>query len=141
MSQTKALRLIILLIIGVVHAPELPASSTVPSKVQTVTLSLQERTNLDASKLSIHFVGYRDDRCPSDVQCAWAGEARAFFWVSGSGIKPQILTLLSDDSPQPNQNTRQIGAYRFYLRSLEPRPRHDGSVIPSKYKAVLQVGR
>lgn len=47
MSQTKALRLIILLIIGVVHAPETPASSAVPSKVQTVSLSLQERTNLD----------------------------------------------------------------------------------------------
>lgn len=106
-----------------------------------LTLSLQERTNLPDPKLAIHFVGYQDDRCPADVVCISAGEARAFFWVVGEGVKPQVVTLPWSGSDQTNQSPVRVGKNQFMLQSLEPRPLQAGKVTPGEYKAVLQVRR
>ncbi len=138
---TRTLPLVALLVLGVTHLSARSASTAAVSNEETVALALQQRVNLAESKLNVHFVGYRDDRCPSDVQCAWAGEARAFFWVSGAGLKPQVLTLSWDGSAQPERHSQRVGAFRFYLRSLEPRPLQAGGVVPTEYKAVLQVSR
>ncbi len=104
-----------------------------------VRLALQQHAQQKAPALSIHFAGYRDTRCPSDVQCAWAGEARAFFWVSGAGIPPQVLVLPWDGSGQPGRATQRLGPFRFTLVSLEPRPLANGTVNPADYVAVLAV--
>jgi hypothetical protein len=130
---------LVTLLLATLHAPALPGSSGAAPAEQTLTLALQQRASLADAKLSIHFVGYRDDRCPSDVQCAWAGEARAFFWVSGDGLQPQVLTLPWDGSAQPDKHTQRIGSHRFYLRSLEPRPLQAGKIAPGEYRAVLQI--
>ncbi len=108
---------------------------------QVVTLALQERAALPDPKITVHFVGYRDDRCPSDVRCAWAGEAQAFFWVSGAGLRPRLLALPWDGAAQPDRKSQRVGAYRFYLLSLEPRPLQERSVFPTEYKAQLQIRR
>lgn len=104
-----------------------------------VRLVLQQSAQQKAPALSIHFSGYRDTRCPSDAQCAWVGEARAFFWVSGAGIAPQVLVLPWDGSGQPARVTQRLGPFRFTLVSLEPRPLMNGPVNPADVTAVLDV--
>lgn len=104
-----------------------------------VRLVLQQHAQQKAPALSIHFAGYRDTRCPSDATCAWAGEAQAFFWVSGAGIRPQVLVLPWDGSGQPGRATQRLGPFRFTLVSLEPRPLMNGTVNPADYVAELAV--
>lgn len=104
-----------------------------------VRLALQQHAEQEAPALAIHFAGYRDTRCPSDVQCAWSGEAQAIFWVSGAGIAPQVLVLPWDGSGQPARATQRLGPFRFTLVSLEPRPLVHGTVNPADYVAVLDV--
>lgn len=104
-----------------------------------VSVALQQYVVQQTPSLSIHFSGFHDTRCPADVPCAWAGEARAFFWISGAGIRPQVLTLPWDGGHQPAKHTQKVGPFRFYLVSLEPRPLHHGDVNPLDYTAVLDV--
>jgi hypothetical protein len=119
------------------------ASAAIPAaELETpgrVRLVLQQSAQQKAPALSMHFSGYHDTRCPSDVQCAWAGEARAFFWVSGAGIQPQVLVLPWDGSGQPSRVTQRLGPFRFTLVSLEPRPLMNGTVNPADVTAVLEV--
>jgi hypothetical protein len=116
-----------------------PARPAAAGRVDSVTLGFQQLAQVPASGLSIQFVGYRDNRCPSDVTCAWAGEAQAHVWVTGTGFKPRLLTLAWDGGMRPERFTVHMGAHGFYLQSLEPRPLSAGSVNPADYKAVLKV--
>lgn len=104
-----------------------------------VPLALQQVAVQKNPALTIHFSGYHDQRCPADVQCAWAGEAQAFFWVTGQGIRPQLLALPWGGSGLHDRNARRLGMFRFALVSLEPRPLTNGEVNPADYTAVLAV--
>lgn len=106
-----------------------------------VKLALQQIAVQKSPALTIHFSGYRDQRCPADVQCAWAGEAQAFFWVAGQGIKPQVLALPLpwNGSGLDDRSAQRLGMFRFALVSLEPRPLMNGEVNPADYTAVLAV--
>lgn len=119
------------------------ASAAIPaSELDTpgrVRLVLQQHAQQKVPALSVHFSGYLDTRCPSDVQCAWAGEARAFFWVSGAGIQPQVLVLPWDGSGQPARAMQRLGPFRFTLVSLEPRPLMNRTVNPADVTATLEV--
>lgn len=112
------------------------AELEIPGRVRLVQ---QQSAQQKAPALSIHFSRYRDTRCPSDVQCAWAGEARAFFWGSGAGIQLQVLVLPWDGSGQPARATQRLGPFRFTLVSLEPSPQMNGTVNPADVTAVLEV--
>jgi hypothetical protein len=144
-GQLVALAAALLLTLLPVHsgaqAPSASAAGQGQGQEHTVSLKLQERASVDGLNLNIHFVGYRDERCPSDVQCVWAGEAQAFFWMSGAGQKPQIVALRWDGAAQPLKHTVRFGPYSLYLRSLEPRPVQASPVSPGAYRAVLQVVR
>lgn len=115
------------------------AAAQALDKSETLTLKLQDRATLPGSTLDVHFVGYHDSRCPTDVQCTWSGEATAFFWLIGGGLKPQILGVPWDGSGRPGLHTARAGRYRFYLQSLEPRPNHTVSIEPGTYRAVLTI--
>ncbi|HEY1035352.1 MAG TPA: hypothetical protein VGE09_10245 [Pseudoxanthomonas sp.] len=105
---------------------------------RSVTLAWQQEATVDG--LSVQFVGYRDSRCPSDVTCVWAGEAQVFVWVSGPGIEPHVVSLpWRGGGEQRPQDADRIGARTLWLEALEPRPRTDGKVSPSDYRAVLKV--
>ncbi len=105
---------------------------------QTLTLAFQAQATVPSSTLNVQFVGYRDSRCPADVQCAWAGEAQAFFWVTGGSLQPQVV-VLPWSGAMPARNVVRVGAHGFQLITLEPRPLQAGRVSPSDYKATLTV--
>jgi hypothetical protein len=138
-NKSSTLSVIVLFLLATAQVSAAPVPHVNAERTESVTLAFQERSRLFDSKLNVHFVGYRDDRCPSNVQCVWAGEAQAFFWVSGDDFKPQVVTVTWDGSLQPDKFSQRVGPYLFYLLSLEPRPIHGGKVNPQNYKAVLQV--
>lgn len=113
-----------------------------PLSVQPQALPIHFQQLVPASpnaEFRLHFSGYYDARCPGDSLCVTAGEAFAFFWLTGTNIEPQVLSLPWSGREADWQQSVQVGKYRFALRSLEPHRSHRNPVAPSDYVAVVEV--
>ena len=113
--------------------PAAPAASAPHAAAEPLQMKLnfQQARTTPARDLTVQFVGYQDSRCPAGVQCIWEGDARAFFWVSGTDLAPQVLTLAWAGQPV------QVGRYRAVLMALEPDPRASGASRPAGYRATV----
>lgn len=114
-------------------------SSSVVSEPRELSMGFQEAAPPAPGTFQLAFVGYHDTRCPSDVQCAVAGEARAFFWLTGENIRPQVVVLPWSSGEQSWKHAARAGRLEIRLLSLEPRPMHSRPVAPTEYKAVIEV--
>ncbi len=123
-------------VLGTAAVAQSSASTFEPREL---TLGLQESAPPAPTELQVQFVGYRDTRCPSNVQCGVAGEAWAFFWLTGAYVRPQVVTLPWSGGEKGWRHAVRVGTYELALFSLEPRPLHGGSVNPSEYRAVVAV--
>lgn len=142
-DSMRSVAFITLIMLAFVMIPGAAIAQLKPAGVQSYRLSMRfqelvPRTSSD--EVHLHFSGYHDTRCPSDVECAWAGEAYAFFWLTGRGIKPQVLSLpWSGNASVNSRHPVRVGNYEFTMRSLEPRPMVNRVVSPTQYKAVVEV--
>ncbi len=112
---------------------------TAPSSVslgQPFQLPAGKTTALPSEKIRITFDRVKEDsRCPSGVQCVWAGQA-----VIVVALLPPVGGLVSKDltlGPTPVT----IDSFQIELRALDPSPTADGPVAPSAYVATLVVTR
>lgn len=118
-----------------VTAPAPPAVPAGPSFSlgQEFTLGFGEAKVAANDGLKVAFIQkVEDSRCPPDVQCVYAGNARVVFEASkaGSSSTLSLNTLLEPKSATFN-------GYTVTLRSLSP-----GSGAPdSSYRATLVVTR
>ncbi|QDQ27210.1 hypothetical protein FNU76_13030 [Chitinimonas arctica] len=129
-----------LLAASLLAASALAQAAPSPQEPLQLTMRFQQAAPPAPGDIQLHFAGYHDTRCPSDVNCAVAGEAVALFWVYGPHIKPQVIALPWDGgSEQLDRHAKVVGKYRVYLSSLEPRPRQAGQVNPSEYTAVVKL--
>lgn len=78
-----------------------------------------------------------DDRCPLDVQCVQAGEARAAFAVTRAAGGDTTVVL----GTRPGTETAAVGTWRIELRSLAPVPTAGVPTPPERYEATLEVSR
>lgn len=115
------------LALGAAAALAAPAS-------ETLSLKFQAGGGDAAGSLQIQFIGYRDQRCPVNVQCISAGTAQALFWVQPNEGAGQVLTL-----QWPQAEAVQVAGYSIQLRSLEPRPDTRKPPNPADYEAVLTL--
>jgi hypothetical protein len=78
-----------------------------------------------------------DSRCPVDVTCVWAGDAKIELAVSrnGSGDDVRVLTLT------PLNNETSSGDLRIRFVGLAPAPRQSDGSTPRAYVAQLVVTR
>lgn len=119
-------------------APEAPSAVATAPSLQ-LKLGFQQSRTLPAKDLTLQFIGYQDTRCPADVQCVWAGEARAFFWVSGAALSPQVLTLTWNGGTLDWNAATRVGPYRMALLALEPQPQSKATARPLAYRATVAV--
>lgn len=110
----------------------------------TFELGLEESVVLPVNnkELMISLIGINDSRCPGDVQCIWAGNARIQLRIS-AGTGPAALTELclgscdtefkKTDSTLIRLNERD---YSVVLKALEPYP---GKGSSEKKKAALSL--
>jgi hypothetical protein len=75
-----------------------------------------------------------DSRCPSDVDCIWAGNARVELEVRLDNAV-DTLALNTFDGPKAGV----AGRYRIELVSLAPVPRSGASIEPGDYRVTLKV--
>jgi hypothetical protein len=97
-------------------------------------ISVGQQARIQGSEIVIRFRGVTNDsRCPSDVQCVWAGNAVAGFDLSGAGQSDAALNTTLDPK------FVRYGGYTITLVGLKPVPK-SGSAIPSlDYVATLRI--
>jgi hypothetical protein len=103
-------------------------------------LHVGQRVNLYKTKLSLKFVAVLDDsRCPSDVTCVWAGNARVQVQVS-NGRNSKTLTLNSNTTAPPPSDGSFAG-YTVKLIRLDPYPRSTVKIALGSYVLKLIVSK
>jgi hypothetical protein len=155
--QRKKLLVIVIAVLALVAAsvliaapkhapPTLPrkqcAPLTSPSRPAgpetLVTLCFSQKKALPNGG-SVSFVAYDDRRCPSDVVCAWQGEAWGVMEVSVPSQGPKRVRLPWNGGAYAWRSPIAVGPYDLELRRLEPYPSQGMPVRPSSYSALVAV--
>lgn len=81
------------------------------------------------------FVGVvEDSRCPTDVQCVWAGTARIRVTIDG---EPFVLTLSPTVGSDDEAQMIEWGGVQAVFVGLEPYPQSVPPPIPGPVRALL----
>ena len=118
---------------------ETPTPAHYTMSPYTITVSMANPATVPEESLTVELLGVKDNRCPAEVQCVWAGYAEVALRVSKAGaaagsVVVGALAPLSDGAA-----ARTYGAYRFSLVSLEPRNSMSKPVPQALYRATLIV--
>lgn len=85
--------------------------------------------------IMIQMVNMSDSRCPSDVTCVWAGQAKTNLAVQISG-NTNILTLTSTAG---GTDSKSLGNYQIQLVKVNPYPTSKTTIKLSDYVLTLKV--
>ncbi len=100
------------------------------------TVELQPRASKKVSSdLTIRLTSVLEDsRCPTDVQCAWEGNAEILLELSGGDLE----TVHLNTGPQ-FPSTEVYNGYTITLQELKPHPTEGMNISESDYTAVLSI--
>jgi hypothetical protein len=103
---------------------------------QSVTILIHQEKAVPNAGFKIKFSEMvEDSRCPADVQCVWAGNAKVKIEVRrGRGLS-KTFELNSTTAP----NVVKYNGYEIKLKELTPRPRTNARINPDKYEAVFEI--
>jgi len=103
---------------------------------QKITIQVNQQKTLPKSRLTIKFVSLiEDSRCPTDMQCIQAGNARLQIEVRKVGSVTKTFELNTDDKPQ----FISFAGYTINLIDLNPKPATNIRINRFGYKATLNV--
>lgn len=114
----------------VMTAGAMPAFAKRANDVQ-----VQINKAVTSNGLKIEFVELvEDSRCPADVQCVWAGNAKIKVRVTKNGKSKVIELDMMTNGMAPN-----YGSYRLKLKALTPELRSNVRINRNAYKATIEV--
>ncbi|MGD9630880.1 MAG: hypothetical protein AB7V18_16705 [Pyrinomonadaceae bacterium] len=121
----------IVVMLFVMLAAGVPAFANRTDEVE-VQINKQVKTT---GGLKIAFIELvEDSRCPADVQCVWAGNAKIKVRVTRNG-RSKILELdTMTKGMAPN-----YGNYRLRLKALSPELRTNVRIDRNAYRATIEV--
>ena len=123
--------LLLLLITGC--PPEQPVSKVLEVKYG-------ETVDVPGEQLKVTFTAAGDSRCPKDVQCITAGEAKVTLGVEKDGVSENIELIAKglcyEEDGTCGSEATALG-YRFRLYSLNPYP--EQNVMPNPEYYVVKV--
>jgi hypothetical protein len=107
---------------------------------QTVTLELGKPARIPESGLVIELVAVKDNRCPVEVRCIWAGHAEVTLQVSQAG-QPAKTVVIGTSAPA-GMNLPYEAVYescRFGLEALAPANSLAEPPAKADYRATVQI--
>ena len=105
---------------------------------QKVTVQVNQQKTLSKSKITIKFVSLvEDSRCPTDVQCIQAGNAKIQIEVKKVGSATKTFDLNTNDNPQ----AVSFAGYTIKLTDLNPKPASNIRINRLSYTATFQVNK
>ena len=113
------------------------AGSAAARQGDTVSLKIGQQRTVKPSKVRIKFLSVvEDSRCPTDVNCIWAGNAKIKVLVSTSRTSREF-EINTNLGPQGDQ----LDGWAINLVSLTPHPTSKGAPRASSYVAKFTVTR
>lgn len=101
------------------------------------TLDVGQGASVNDAELSVKFLRVTEDsRCPSTVQCVWAGNGQVEIETRDGGETTKHLLNTMEGAKEVI-----VGVYRIRLVSLDPAPVTPGPIPPENYRATLRVTR
>ena len=107
----------------------------------TVTVAIGAPASVPEEGLSISVVSIKDDRCPVEVQCVWAGHAGVTLQVSKGGAAAEITIGTPAPASMKLPSEATYGPYRSSLVSLEPAKSLSNPAAQSAYQATVHVSK
>jgi hypothetical protein len=139
--KTLLLTLVAILGIGATNtSAALEPKSFKPDTFKSETIALRNGTQRTVARgeLTIKFVTVvEDSRCPVDVNCVWAGNAKIQVKVTDHRGRTKIMELNTNAEPKVDQ----LGRYAISLMNLTPKPTQNRKHTPSRYNARLSIQR
>lgn len=109
-----------------------------PRPGEAFTLKLHERATLDVIQTSVRFREVSEDsRCPSRVQCVWAGNGAVVLEVAPAEADATEDTLHTN--PESGPGGVVLAGYELRLLQLNPYPDTPGDISPIDYRATLAL--
>jgi len=118
--------------------PPVPSAPNASVAVGTAfTLAPGESVTVDGSSLRLMFVKtLEDSRCPSSVQCVWAGRVRlAMVSMHAGATREFVIETL------PPRDTATVGPYLVKLAGVSPERTTTDAIPPAAYRATMRVSR
>ena len=104
-----------------------------------VEIPIGEWVEVEISGLVLEFLEVTEDsRCPANVVCIWAGQAKVQISALDNGEDLGSHELLLDPAGT-NSNSVRLGDYTVALVGLNPYPGTSAEATPSDYVATLSV--
>jgi hypothetical protein len=115
-----------------------PTSTKVVVLAQDFELTPGQAAVVDGGALTLSFDKVAEDsRCPSDVQCVWAGDGAVALTTSTPGTGRVPVALHTTLTPK----TVNAGPYAITLVGLKPYPKQGSKIPQATYVATLQIIR
>lgn len=115
-----------------------PASSDVVAVDRDFGIRPGQTARVEGTALTVSLVGVPEDsRCPTDVQCVWAGNGAVSLVVTDETGAKSTVILNTTLSPR----SVRVSGYEISFTGLKPDPKQ-GSPIPlASYVATLRITR
>lgn len=128
--KTLFLTLILMLVFGSVQF-------AAAQKDQSLTVKINQQKTIPGSKVTIKFVSLMEDsRCPRDVRCMWAGNARIQIQVT-KGRESKTFELNS--FLKPGEIT--FAGYDIKFAGINPKPPSTVKIDRNDYWAAFTVSK
>ena len=109
---------------------------TGPEVGESFTLEPGEGVTLESDGIGVRFMQVLEDsRCPTRVQCVWAGDAAVVVELAPQAGDAAEHTLHTN----VGQKSIVLGRYELSLLELSPYPDEPRSIPPEDYRATLVV--
>ncbi len=115
------------------------APATIKEFLLDEPFTLFVRQKAQVAELQLQFLGVsQDSRCPVDVECVWAGNAKIALKVSlKDSTQETAVTINSHTEP----TAAIYEGFRIEFVDLRPVPRSDRPINPAEYRVTLKVSR
>ncbi|HKS05146.1 MAG TPA: hypothetical protein VJR92_02435 [Gemmatimonadaceae bacterium] len=102
---------------------------------EAFTLRVGQTASVENAALRITFVRVvSDSRCPSDVDCIWAGNGQIEIELRANGAVDTARLNTFDGAREAS-----AGNYRIEFVALAPTPRSTGAIPQSQYRATFRA--
>lgn len=103
--------------------------------VQEVTVRVKAQKSVMRDRLRIRVVAIEDSRCPQDVNCVWAGNAKVTIKVTNRNGRTETFDL----NTSVDVKSIRFGGYEISLGRVTPYPRSNIRINPNGYTASFTV--
>ncbi len=106
--------------------------------MQTITIRYGQPARIAPAGLEIALIAVKDDRCPMEARCIWAGHAAVTLKISQAGAASTVIIGTPAPPDMKLAGDADVGQYRLHLENLEPANSTSGRKL-SDYRATVTL--